>query len=321
MQPGERSLPAQGLVPPGAACLRSARRLVNHVRVHREIVVAGNYAHDILIGGDTPPGGDIMKWCPPTEWSPTDEELSELGGAAAYASAVLRAAGVDFAVVAKVGDDFRYADRVPPALVVPGARTTSFVDDYRTGERIATLRAATPALEPEDLREPCTVGLAVPVAGEIPTRALLRLRELSRILLADAQGFVREFDASGRVLHRSPAADTLAALEQVDYLKISGAEVEVLDLPRLRRSCTILLTDGPRGCTILSAAGESHVPAFPAREVDPTGAGDCFLAGFAVGLLRGWPPARAALLANWCGARAAESFGIPALDSLPTTLD
>jgi len=269
---------------------------VNPVGVRRGIVVAGNYAHDTLLGA---------------------EERSELGGAAAYASAVLRAAAVDFAVVAKVGNDFLYSGRVPPALVVPGARTTSFVDDYRNGDRIATLRASGPPLSPEDLRDPCEVGMAVAVAGEIAVPTLLRLRDLSRVLLADAQGFVRAFDSSGRARHVPPLPEVLAALERVDYLKAGRAEAEVLDLPRLRRSCTILLTDGPRGCTILSPQGEIHVPAFPARQIDPTGAGDCFLAGFAVGLLRGLPPPRAALLGNWCGARCTECPGIPSLIDLP----
>src|SRR5437868_11879201 len=152
--------------------------------MHREVIVAGNYSHDTIIGGDT------RKWRPPT----AVQERSELGGSAAYVSAVLRSAGIDFSVVANVGEDFRYADRVPPARVVPGARTTSFLDDYRTGERIATLRAAAPPLRPEDLRETCTLGMAVAVAAEIPAATLLRLRELSGALLADAQGFVRAFD-------------------------------------------------------------------------------------------------------------------------------
>jgi len=122
--------------------------------MHREVVVAGNYSHDTLLG---------------------EEERSELGGSSAYVSAVLRAGKVDFAVVANVGDDFRYPDRVPPARLVPGARTTSFVDDYRTGERIATLRVAAPPLQPDDLRDTCEVGMAVAVAAEIPFATLLRL--------------------------------------------------------------------------------------------------------------------------------------------------
>jgi len=55
-------------------------------------------------------------------------------------------------------------------------------------------------------------------------------------------------------------SDLFAALERVDYLKVGRAEAPALDLARLRRSCTILLTDGPRGCTILSSTGEHHVP-------------------------------------------------------------
>ena len=220
-------------------------------------------------------------------------------------------------MVATVGDDFRYADRVPAARVVPGARTTSFVDDYRTGERIATLRAAGPPIAPDDLREPCAIGIAAAVAAEIAAPALLRLRDLSGILLADAQGFVRGFDASGRVRHRPPPADLLAALARADYLKVGRAEADALDLASLRRSCTILLTEGDQGCRILSRTGDLHVPAFPAREVDPTGAGDCFLGGFSIGLLRGWPVPRAARLGNWCGARAVESPGLPTFASVP----
>jgi 1D-myo-inositol 3-kinase len=138
------------------------------------------------------------------------------------------------------------------------------------------------------------------------------------VLIADGQGFVRTWDAAGHVLHAAPAADLLAALERVDYLKVGRDEASVLDIGGLRRSCTILLTAGARGCTILSATAEQHVPAFPAREIDPTGAGDCFLAGFAVGLLRGFSPDRAARLGNWCGARAVEATGVPSFDCLPT---
>src|SRR5262249_42873252 len=114
--------------------LRARRRLVNPVRMRRGILVAGNYTHDLRRSAS---------------------DRRELGGAAAYASAVLRAAGVDFAVVAKVGSDFLYPDRAPPALVVPGTSTTTFVYDDRTGERTAALLCAAPALAPEDLRETC----------------------------------------------------------------------------------------------------------------------------------------------------------------------
>ena len=264
----------------------------------RDVVVAGHYCHDVLVRDSG--------------------ERRELGGSAAYASAVLRAARVDFAVVAHVGDDFLYGERVPAPRIVAGARTTSFVDYYRGAERVQTLHAAAPPLCAEDLLEPCTIGLAVPVAGEIPPATLLRMRELSRLLLADAQGFVRSIDAARRVVHTAPAAELIDALKGVDFLKIGRAEADVVDIERLRRHCTVLLTDGARGCQILSRTEEHSVPAFAARQVDPTGAGDCFLAGFAVGLLRGYSTPGAARLGNWCGARAVETAGIPTFEQLPT---
>lgn len=265
--------------------------------MQREMLVAGHYCHDLLVA--------------------KSGERRELGGSAAYASAVLRAAAVDFAVLANVGDDFLFSQRAPRARVVAGARTTSFVDDYRGAERVQTVRAVAPPIAPSDVRDLCAVALAVPIAGEVPAATLQRMRELSGVLIADAQGFVRTWDANGSVSHSSPAPDVLAALERVDYLKVGRDEAPVFDLQRFRRVCTVLLTAGEQGCTILSATSEHHVPAFPAREVDPTGAGDCFLAGFAVGLLRGWTPERAARLGNWCGARAVEAIGIPVLQELP----
>jgi len=75
----------------------------------------------------------------------------------------------------------------------------------------------------------------------------------------------------------------------------------------------LLVTDGPRGCTIFRGKSELQVAAYPARERDPTGAGDCFLAGLAVGLSRGLPLEAAARIGAWCGARAVEHVGVPRL--------
>jgi 1D-myo-inositol 3-kinase len=73
---------------------------------------------------------------------------------------------------------------------------------------------------------------------------------------------------------------------------------------------------------VLAGNERIDVPAFPAEEVDPTGAGDCFLAGFALGLLRELPLARCAELANWFGAQAVRQVGVPTLDvsALPAAL-
>jgi 1D-myo-inositol 3-kinase len=257
-----------------------------------EVLFAGHYCHDTIVDKD-------------------GTQRTGLGGAAAYASAVLLAARVDFRVAAFVGDDFRYVVPKPPR-VVAGARTTVFIEDYRGADRTGTLVSAAPPLEPDDLGDArCQVGMACAIAGEIGAGTLERLRELSGILIADAQGFVRGFDAQGRVFHRAPEPALRQQIDRLDWLKLSRSETEELDARALR--CGAIVTDGDRGCLVLWEGREVQVPAFTANELDPTGAGDCFLAGFAVGLLRGRDPIEAARFASFCGALAVAQAGVPRL--------
>ncbi|HZX66765.1 MAG TPA: carbohydrate kinase, partial [Myxococcales bacterium] len=106
-----------------------------------EVLFAGHYCHDTIVDKD-------------------GTQRTELGGAAAYASAVLLAARVDFRVAALVGDDFRYVVAKPPRIVA-GARTTVFIEDYRGEDRTGPLVSAAPPLEPDDLGDArCQVGMA-----------------------------------------------------------------------------------------------------------------------------------------------------------------
>jgi 1D-myo-inositol 3-kinase len=253
------------------------------------ILIAGHYCHDTLIGNDG--------------------EHRALGGSAAYASAVLEAFGERYDVAANVGADFRYFNEVLKPPRVAGPRTTSFIEDYRSAERREQVDAVCAPLEPRDLGPgPHQVGIACAIAGEVPPRTLQHMRATCRVMLADAQGLLRRISPQGEVLLEPLHADAPA---QLDYLKASKSEAELLDVELLRRQLIVLITDGPRGCTLLSATDRLHIPAYPAKEKDPTGAGDCFLAGFAVGLSRKLPVEKALRLGAWCGARAVEHIGVP----------
>jgi len=254
------------------------------------ILVVGHYCHDTLFGN-----------------AGTHRTV---GGTAAYASAILEALGESYEVVAKVGVDFLYAGLVSrPAIVVPGP-TTSFIDDYRGAERLERVDAVTPPIEPDDLRGTWEVGLAGAVAGEVPPRTLQRLRRISKIVVADAQSILREISPRGEVFLR-PAPEEVLSL--IDVVKASHREAEVLDVRALQGKMTVVVTDGKEGCTVLRGSARFHVPAYPAREKDPTGAGDCFLAGFAAALARGLPLESATRVGAWCGARAVEHIGLPRL--------
>ena len=63
----------------------------------------------------------------------------------------------------------------------------------------------------------------------------------------------------------------------------------------------VILKQGALGCRIYSEDGVIAVPAYPLKEVDPTGAGDSFCAGITVALLEGMDLASAGRFANAVG--------------------
>lgn len=71
----------------------------------------------------------------------------------------------------------------------------------------------------------------------------------------------------------------------------------------------VVLKQGARGCRIFSRDMELQVPGFTVEEIDPTGAGDSFCAGFTVALLEGMSLDRAGLFANAVGALAVTRKG------------
>jgi tagatose kinase len=66
----------------------------------------------------------------------------------------------------------------------------------------------------------------------------------------------------------------------------------------------VVLKQGPRGSRVFHGDTDFEVASFPVTEVDPTGAGDSFSAGFTVALLEGMELRKAARFANAVGALA-----------------
>lgn len=84
-----------------------------------------------------------------------------------------------------------------------------------------------------------------------------------------------------------------------------GAIAEVL----ARGVRAVVVKRGAEGASYHDGAGTVRRPAFPAAEVDPTGAGDCFGATFVSCWLRGAAPATALAYAAAAGARAVAEQG------------
>jgi len=71
----------------------------------------------------------------------------------------------------------------------------------------------------------------------------------------------------------------------------------------------VVLKMGAKGCRIFARGSDVVIPSFPVEEVDPTGAGDSFCAGFTVALLDGMALPAAGRFANAAGALAVTKKG------------
>ncbi len=108
-------------------------------------------------------------------------------------------------------------------------------------------------------------------------------------------------------------------VQRAEIVFPSLGELEVLTgEPDIDRAANALLAQGPRlvvlkrgalGCSVYSSEGRVDAPAFPTQEVDPTGAGDSFAAGFVAETLNGLLPRDAARYANAVGSLAVRRLG------------
>ena len=107
------------------------------------------------------------------------------------------------------------------------------------------------------------------------------------------------------------AADVfMPTAQELLYLtNVPSLEAGVSSLMQQNPKRLIVVTQGADGCTIYDENGAEHGAGFSVEEIDPTGAGDCFDAGFLAGWLAGESPIQAAKLANACGALAVTQQG------------
>ncbi len=141
--------------------------------------------------------------------------------------------------------------------------------------------------------------------------------------LAQANGAKFSFDPNLRpeLLAPEKAREVFQPfLQAADVLIPTAAEAQLLTgqdtLPaaiehwlKEKPERVIVVTQGADGCAIYTSDQTQTIPGFPVKEVDPTGAGDCFDAGLLSRWLAGDSLATAARFANGCGALAVTQQG------------
>ena len=250
-----------------------------------------------------------------------------LGGAASYAALAAACLGFETALVTVAPPDDPLLEplRHTPRLAlhcVPSDVMTTFGLDYAGGQRRLWLRRRARAMAiddiPADWRRP-RIAYVGPVAGECDGAFVRGLG--AQFLGAGLQGWLRRVRDDGLV---EPAA--LADAGEVRELPpLNVAIISELDHPdgeavvqsRVTSGGTAAITRGARGATLIGGGAREQIPAAPAREVDPTGAGDVFGVVLTLELARGKSIAVAGRAAAAAAARVVEGPGLGTLPSLP----
>jgi sugar/nucleoside kinase (ribokinase family) len=243
-----------------------------------------------------------------------------VGGTTTYSSITAHNLGRRPGIVTRLAPDFVWPEVLRDVAVhrIPSSQTTTFHNNYRDGHRQQFLLSVADALEPDDIPAAWRAAPIVhlgPLARELDPR-FARLFP-GALVGVTPQGWLRQWDESGRVRIRlwKEAAEILP---HVDVLVLSeedlNGNVALMDeYAQLTRIA--VMTQGPLGCVVFAQGETRQMPGFPAREVDPTGAGDVFAAAFLIRLQETNDPFEAARFAN---ATASFCVQAPGVTGIPT---
>ena len=305
-------------------------------REMRDICVVGGINMDLVVQvphiprpGETVHGGEVARFP---------------GGKGANQAVAARRLGASVAMVGQVGAD-AFGDELVQTLEAAGVESSGVrrVADRATGVAMISVASdgqnaivVAPGAN-TNWDEAGVVGVERAVSGcrvlvlnlEVPPAVIARAvragkRGGARVILNPAPHRVGDESVFGDVDFFVP--------NQVEAALFAGMEpYAVTDwgeaAQRLRRlgPRMVIVTLADEGAVIVDEAGPHRVPSFPVSVVDTTAAGDAFVGGLAVALLRDAPVRDAVRFANACGALAVTRAGaqpsLPALGDVERLID
>ncbi|OLB97832.1 MAG: hypothetical protein AUH30_09470 [Candidatus Rokubacteria bacterium 13_1_40CM_68_15] len=251
------------------------------------------------------------------------------GGAALFAAVTAHRLGLTAGILTSHGDDFPL-DLLPPQIevvTVDAPHTTVFehrIDgSHRTMRRPIAARSLTPADVPDDWRDARLVLLA-PVLDDVDPAIGAMFADAT--LAAAGQGWLRAAGRDGEVRSQRwvPSRDLLGRLQGL-FLSdedVLGQEAQMLEW--LQRLPVAAVTAGAAGALLYVNGERYEIRPRPAREVDPTGAGDVFAAAFLIGYHVDGDPWQAAAVATCAASLSVEGQGwstIPDRETMTAVLD
>jgi sugar/nucleoside kinase (ribokinase family) len=240
------------------------------------------------------------------------------GGTSLYAARTVHRLGKRVALVsapAELPPD--WSDEIEIAHH-PSPTPPTFENRYTASGREQLLHAAATPISldsvPEAWRAAPIVHLG-PILAETPEELVFAFPHA--LIGVTPQGWMRVWDtALPSPIRYRPWQPSAALLKRIDALILSIEDVrgdEELVISYAQHCPLVALTRGAQGSTLFINGQPHAVPAFPAEERDPTGAGDVFAAALLVCLRETDNPLAAARFAACVAAASVEGWGTSAI--------
>ena len=248
------------------------------------------------------------------------------GGTVTYSSRTARAYLERVSVLTAADGSLDVASAFPSIDVhrLEAPSTTRFRNIYTSTGRVQIVSPCPVILTPDRLTG--EMGRAAimhlgPVCNEIDPQVALCAHPDTFVGITP-QGWMRRWDEQGHVISQA------SNWEGVDVL-LPRANAVVISIDDVAgdwsiahdwaaRTSTLVVTQGPLGCTAFNKGRSIQVPTQPMQELDPTGAGDIFATVLFIALQRGDALADACAQANCI---AAQSVTRLHLNGVPTPSD
>lgn len=250
--------------------------------------------------------GHVVRDLTPEGW--------RLGGTATFAAVQAQRLGLNAGIVTHLSSDVSPTEALPGVAFAgrPSEVTTSFQNLYQRGRRRQRVPAQAGEVEPQDVPlewRHAPISLVGPVCREVPPTMTSALS--SPLIGVSAQGWLRALDRNRHVRRRAWRGEPFWSNAHVLFVSREdlGRRPEQIDR-WLDDVPVVVLTRDRGGARVHERRQWRAMDAFPADEVDPTGAGDIFAAAFLVRYHETNDTAHAMRFAGAAAACAVEAPGV-----------
>jgi 1D-myo-inositol 3-kinase len=209
-----------------------------------------------------------------------------LGGTVTFAAVQAHRLGASVGVVTTAGDDVGLQREFPFADIIQraSAKSTTFENHYEDGRRSQRVHAVASPITLPDVPDDwlrSDIALIGPVLSEVPPEVPRRFSR-ETLVGVSPQGWLRSVDDSGGVIRSSYAGAAFwrgaDAIFVSDEDLIGGRD----DAAQWANVPIVVMTEAYRGAQVHADGAWRRIGAFPADEVDPTGAGDTLATAFLI---------------------------------------